>query len=88
MRVQKPSPIPGTGRNSERALDAKTPILRSTGFRGATAVKLESVQARGLGSVVDLNLKMVFEILTDKEIEELKERAIRQRNFYAANLLR
>jgi hypothetical protein len=31
---------------------------------------------------------MVFEILTDKEIEELKERAIRQRNFYAANLLR
>jgi hypothetical protein len=35
-----------------------------------------------------VNLKMVFEILTDKEIEELKERAIRQRNFYAANLLR
>jgi hypothetical protein len=34
-----------------------------------------------------VNLKMVFEILTDKEIEELKERAIRQRNFYAANLL-
>ena len=31
---------------------------------------------------------MVFEILTDKEIEELKERAIRQRSFYAANLLR
>jgi hypothetical protein len=35
-----------------------------------------------------MNPKMVFEILTDKEIEELKERAIRQRNFYAANLLR
>jgi hypothetical protein len=35
-----------------------------------------------------MNLKMLFEILTDKEIEELKERAIRQRNFYAANLLR
>jgi hypothetical protein len=34
-----------------------------------------------------VNLKMVFEILTDKEVEELKERAIRQRNFYAANLL-
>jgi hypothetical protein len=32
--------------------------------------------------------KMIFEILTDKEIEELKERAIRQRNFHAANLLR
>jgi len=31
---------------------------------------------------------MVFAILTDSEIEELKERAIRQRNFYAANLLR
>ena len=31
---------------------------------------------------------MLFEILTDKEIEELKERAIRQRSFYAANLLR
>jgi hypothetical protein len=28
------------------------------------------------------------EILTDKEIEELKERAVRQRNFHAANLLR
>jgi hypothetical protein len=35
-----------------------------------------------------VNLKMLFEILTDKEIEELKERAIRQRSFYAANLLR
>jgi hypothetical protein len=35
-----------------------------------------------------MNLKMFFEILTDKEIEELKERAIRQRSFYAANLLR
>jgi hypothetical protein len=35
-----------------------------------------------------VNLKMLFEILTDKEIEELQERAIRQRNFYAANLLR
>jgi hypothetical protein len=34
------------------------------------------------------NLKMLFSILTDKEIEELQERAIRQRNFYAANLLR
>jgi hypothetical protein len=34
------------------------------------------------------NLKMVFETLTDKEIEELKDRAIRQRNFYAANPLR
>ena len=34
------------------------------------------------------NLKMLFSILTYKEIEELKERAIRQRNFYAANLLR
>ena len=32
------------------------------------------------------NLKMLFSILTDKEIEELEERAIRQRNFYAANL--
>jgi len=28
-----------------------------------------------------MNLKMLFEILTDKEIEELKERAIRQRSF-------
>jgi len=28
-----------------------------------------------------LNLKMLFAILVDKEIEELKERAIRQRNF-------
>jgi hypothetical protein len=35
-----------------------------------------------------VNLKMAFEIVTDKEIEKLKERAIRQRNFYAANLLR
>ena len=35
-----------------------------------------------------VNLKMVFEILTDKEIEVLQEKAIRQRNFYAANLLR
>ena len=35
-----------------------------------------------------MNLKMLFEILTDKEIEELKERAIQQRSFYAANLLR
>jgi hypothetical protein len=35
-----------------------------------------------------VNLKMLFSILTDQEIEELKERAIRQRNFYAANLLR
>ena len=35
-----------------------------------------------------MNLKMVFEILTNKEIEALKERAIRKRNFYAANLLR
>jgi hypothetical protein len=35
-----------------------------------------------------VNLKMVFEILTNKEIEALKERAIRKRNFYAANLLR
>jgi hypothetical protein len=35
-----------------------------------------------------MNLKMLFAILTDKEIEELKERAIRQRNFYATNLLR
>jgi hypothetical protein len=34
-----------------------------------------------------VNLKMLFEILSDKEIEELKERAIRQRNFYAVNLL-
>jgi hypothetical protein len=31
-----------------------------------------------------MNLKMLCSILTDKEIEELKERAIRQRNFYAA----
>ena len=31
---------------------------------------------------------MVFKILTDKEIEELKERAVLQRNFYAGNLLR
>jgi hypothetical protein len=31
---------------------------------------------------------MLFVILADKEIEELKERAIRQRNFYAANLQR
>jgi hypothetical protein len=35
-----------------------------------------------------VNLKMLFEILTDKEIEELQERAIQQRNIYAANLLR
>jgi len=35
-----------------------------------------------------MNLKMLLEILTDKEIEELKERAIRQLNFCAANLLR
>jgi hypothetical protein len=35
-----------------------------------------------------VDLKMLFEILTDKEVEELKERAIRQQNFYAANLLR
>ena len=35
-----------------------------------------------------VNLEMLFSILTDKEIEELQERAIRQRNFYAANLLR
>jgi hypothetical protein len=35
-----------------------------------------------------VNPKMVFAILTDSEIEELKETAIRQRNFYAANLLR
>jgi hypothetical protein len=35
-----------------------------------------------------VNLKMLFSILTDKEIEELQERAIRPRNFYAANLLR
>jgi hypothetical protein len=34
-----------------------------------------------------VNLKMLFEVLTDKEIDELKERAVRQRNFYAANLL-
>ena len=31
-----------------------------------------------------VHVKVVFEILTDKEIEELKEGAIRQRNFYAA----
>ena len=31
---------------------------------------------------------MLFEVLTDEEIEKLKERAIRQQNFYAANLLR
>ena len=31
---------------------------------------------------------MDFEILIDKEIEALTERATRQRNFYAANLLR
>jgi hypothetical protein len=41
-----------------------------------------------MAEVPSVNLKMFFEILTDKEIEELKERAIRQRNFYAANLLR
>jgi hypothetical protein len=35
-----------------------------------------------------MNLKMLLEVLTDQEIEELKERAIRQQNFYAANLLR
>jgi hypothetical protein len=35
-----------------------------------------------------VNLKTLFEILTDKEIEELQKRAIRQRNIYAANLLR
>jgi hypothetical protein len=35
-----------------------------------------------------VNPKMLFGVLTDKEIEELKERAMRQRNFYAANLLR
>jgi hypothetical protein len=35
-----------------------------------------------------VNLKMLFAILTDKEIEELQEGAIRQRNFYTANLLR
>jgi hypothetical protein len=35
-----------------------------------------------------VNLKMLFEMLTDKEIEDLKERAIRQRSFYAANPLR
>jgi hypothetical protein len=35
-----------------------------------------------------VNLKMLFEILTDKEIEERQERAIQQRNIYAANLLR
>jgi hypothetical protein len=35
-----------------------------------------------------VNLKMVFEILADREVEEIKERAIRQRNFYTANLLR
>src|ERR1700730_3409841 len=35
-----------------------------------------------------VNLKMFFEILTDKEVEELQKRAIRQRNVCAANLLR
>jgi hypothetical protein len=40
------------------------------------------------GQRSEVNLKMFFEILTDKEIEELKERAIQQRNSYAANLLR
>jgi hypothetical protein len=35
-----------------------------------------------------VNLKTLFEILTDKEIEELQKRAIGQRNIYAANLLR
>jgi hypothetical protein len=35
-----------------------------------------------------VNLKMLFEILTDKEIEELQERAIRHRSFYPADLLR
>jgi len=35
-----------------------------------------------------VNLKTLFEILTDKEVEEFKRRAIRQRNFHAANLLR
>jgi hypothetical protein len=35
-----------------------------------------------------VSLKMVFEILTDKEIEALRERAARQRNFCAANLPR
>jgi hypothetical protein len=35
-----------------------------------------------------VNLKMFLAILIDKKIEELKERAIRQRSFYAANLLR
>lgn len=34
-----------------------------------------------------VNLKMLFEVLTDKEIEELRERTIRERNFYSANLL-
>ena len=34
-----------------------------------------------------VNLKMVFDILTDEEIEELKERAFRQRNFYAVSFL-
>jgi hypothetical protein len=33
-----------------------------------------------------VNLKMLLEILTNKEIEELEARAIRQRNFYAALL--
>ena len=31
---------------------------------------------------------MLFEILTDKEIEEPKESVVRQGNFYAANRLR
>jgi hypothetical protein len=35
-----------------------------------------------------VNLKMLFEILTNKGIKELKERVRRQRNFYSANLLR
>jgi hypothetical protein len=35
-----------------------------------------------------VNLNMLFSIFTDREIEELQERAIRQQNFYAANLLR
>ena len=35
-----------------------------------------------------MNLKILFEILTDNEVEELKERAVRQQSFYAADLLR
>jgi hypothetical protein len=35
-----------------------------------------------------VNLEMLFSILTNQEIEVLKERAIRQRNYYAANLMR